>query len=338
MPGAAGRIEDGELPGLLATTPAHALLTASAQTDGEGDPRHLNAAGAGAGSGGVELSCRTCVSSHRSGRNSKVFTRPSPPPQPGRHRHRHRHGLPCLGRQSRVIGARTRGTHAPGRPGHGRPRTVPAAERLEPGQSSSRASMPVSSPFFRSHSSTSARENCGLTSVPPIRVGNESWRRRQLLTAVPHTGDLGDLGEADGHHLASGDADQPVVPPGHPGRRRLFRRERDERRPLPPADARHGPAVRGPGIPHAHGVETGGRLHAVAAARSAVVAPEPVRCGRLLGLLGLLGHLLHAPVSRRPLAESCRVLSLLAVQQGITACRAMSRRLHGHVVPGPDRR
>lgn len=67
----------------------------------------------------------------------------------------------------------------------------PASSRLpsasKRGHSSSRPPASLSLLFARSHASASASENCGLTSVPPIRSGKMSWRRRQLLTAARPT-------------------------------------------------------------------------------------------------------------------------------------------------------
>lgn len=141
--------------------------------------RAINAASCG----GVVLSCRTWVSSHRRSRNSKVSRGPSLRPTFAASATRSRARAESSGGVVRDLGKRIRRPAA----AMASPDSVRLPSASNRGHSSSRPPTSLCLPLSRSHCSTSASENCGLTSVPPMRAGKESCRRRQLLTAARPT-------------------------------------------------------------------------------------------------------------------------------------------------------
>lgn len=136
---------------------------------------------------GVVLIWRTLTSSQRPSRNSKVSAGPSRRPRSS-----------AFATSSRARSERLVRSSGALRPAGGRLINRPEAAIASPvssrlpsasncGHSQSRPVAFLSLLLSRSHTSISVRENCGLTSVPPMRCGKDSCRRRQLLTAARPT-------------------------------------------------------------------------------------------------------------------------------------------------------
>lgn len=139
------------------------------------------------------LSCRTWVSSHLCNRNSNVSRVPSLRPS--------RAAAPTrslASAESSDVVARARGAHPASRLGDGEPGLVPAAECLEPGpQEFARAGV----------------RQFPVVAEPLLDIGQRELRadiratdtgRERVVAATPvadrrtsHTGDPGDLGQAD---------------------------------------------------------------------------------------------------------------------------------------------